>query len=217
MKLNGLIDHTNLQPDATQDDIKRLCDEAIENHFHSVAINSCWTAYAAEQLKGSDVVVATCIGFPSGAASTEAKVAEAAQAVADGTGEIDMVLNVGRLRMGDDDYVTREIAAVVEAAAGRPVKVILECCLLTDEQKMHGCKDSVAAGAAFVKTSTGFSKGGATVEDVRLMRRTVGDACKIKASGGIHTYEEAMAMVEAGADRLGCSAGIAIIAGQPEE
>jgi deoxyribose-phosphate aldolase len=216
MRLNDLIDHTDLQPDATQDDIKRLCDEAAANGFHSVAINSCWTAFAARQLKGTGVLVDTCIGFPLGAAATEAKAAEAAQAAADGTGEIDMVLNVGRLCMGDDGYVTRDIAAVVEAAAGRPVKVILECCLLTDEQKVRGCKDAVAAGAAFVKTSTGFSKGGATVEDVRLMRRTVGDACKIKAAGGIHTYEEALAMVEAGADRLGCSAGIAIVAGQPE-
>ena len=122
-----------------------------------------------------------------------------------------MVLNIGHLRMGDDEYVIKDIAAVVEAAKGRPVKVILECCLLTDDQIVSGCKDSVAAGAAFVKTSTGFSKGGATVEDVKLMRKTVGDSCKIKAAGGIHTREDAMAMINAGADRIGASSGIAIV------
>lgn len=210
MEINSIIDHTNLHPDATAADIERLCDEAMDNHFHSVAINSCWTALAAGWLEGSGVSVATCIGFPLGACSTEAKVAEVRQAVADGTGEIDMVQNIGRLRMGDVDYVERDVAAVVEAAQGRPVKVILECCLLTNDEIVSACHACVRAGAAYVKTSTGFSKGGATVDDVRLMREAVGDACKIKAAGGIHTRAEALAMVEAGADRIGTSSGIAI-------
>lgn len=210
MRLNGMIDHTNLHPEATEDDIARLCDEAAEHYFHSVAINSCWTGFAAARLKGTGVAVDPCVGFPLGACSTAAKAAEARQAVADGADELDMVINVGRLRMGDDAYVVRDVRAVVEAAQGRPVKAIIECCLLSDEEKVRACKDCVAAGVAFVKTSTGFSTGGATVEDVRLMRATVGDACGVKAAGGIHTREEAEALVEAGASRIGASAGIAI-------
>ena len=211
MELNGYIDHTNLKQDATQEAIEKLCEEAAEYKFATVAINSCWTKLAAEKLAGSGVGISTCIGFPLGAMSTEAKAAETAQAVADGTTEIDMVINGGRLIAGDDDYVIKDIEAVVKAAGDCPVKVIIECCLLDDEQKIRACKDSVAAGAAFVKTSTGFSTGGATVEDVRLMREAVGDACKIKAAGGIRTKEDALAMIEAGADRLGASAGIAIV------
>lgn len=211
MKLNALIDHTNLHQDATAEDIRVLCSEAVEHDFHSVAINSCWVTLASQELAGSDVVVDACIGFPLGACSTEAKVAETSQAIADGSGEIDMVLNVGHLKDGDLAYVEDEIGAVVEAAQGRVVKVILECCLLNREQIVAGCKASVRAGAAFVKTSTGFSKGGATIDDVRLMRETVGDACKVKAAGGIHTKAEAEAMVAAGADRIGTSSGIAIV------
>ena len=211
MTLNKMIDHTDLNPAATEEDLRRLCSEAVQYGFHSVAINPCWTRFASQELVGTDVVVDPCVGFPLGAGTTEAKADETMIAISDGAGEIDMVLNIGRLRMGDDAYVTKDIAAVVEAAKGRPVKVILECCLLTDEEIVRGCRDSVTAGAAFVKTSTGFSKGGATVEDVRLMRNTVGDSCKIKAAGGIHTREDAMAMIEAGADRIGASSGIAIV------
>ena len=213
MELNACIDHTNLKPNATAADIEKLCDEARAHGFATVAINGCWTALAAERLAGSGVGISTCIGFPLGAMTTEAKAFEAARAVADGTTEIDMVVNVGRLIQGDDDYVTRDIAAVVEAAPGIPVKVILECCLLDDGQIVRGCKDSMAAGAAFVKTSTGFSKGGATLHDVALMRAAVGDGCKVKAAGGIHTADEARAMIEAGADRIGTSSGIAIVEG----
>ncbi len=213
MELNAYIDHTNLKPNATAADIERLCDEARAHGFATVAINGCWTAFAAERLAGSGVGISTCIGFPLGAMTTEAKAFEAARAVADGTTEIDMVVNVGRLIQGDDAYVTRDIAAVVEAAPGVPVKVILECCLLDDEQIVRGCKDSVAAGAAFVKTSTGFSKGGATLHDVALMRTAVGEKCKVKAAGGIHNADEARAMIEAGADRIGTSSGIAIVEG----
>jgi deoxyribose-phosphate aldolase len=211
MHLNDIIDHTNLKPDATGVDLRRLCAEARDHGFHSVAINSCWVALCASELAGTKVVVDACIGFPLGACSTEAKVAETTQAVADGAGEIDMVISLGHLVAGDDAYVERDVAAVVAAAGGRAVKVILECCLLTDEQIVRACKDCVRAGAAFVKTSTGFSTGGATEGDVALMRRTVGDSCRIKAAGGIHTREEAEAMVRAGADRIGTSSGVAIV------
>lgn len=213
MQLNSLIDHTNLKQDARRADIERLCDEAIRYGFATVCVNSCWVPLAAERLAGTGVGVTTVVGFPLGAASTQAKAAETMQAVADGATEIDMVLNVGRCKDGDDDFCTADIAAVVEAAGETTVKVILECCLLTDEEIVRACKDAVAAGADFVKTSTGFSTGGATMYDVALMRRTVGDACKVKAAGGMHTRAEAEAMVKAGADRLGTSASITIVEG----
>lgn len=211
MELHERIDHTNLKQNATEQDLARLCDEAREYGFATVSINGCWTSFAAKRLEGSGVGVTTCIGFPLGAATTTGKAAEARQAVIDGTTEIDMVINVGKLIDGDDDYVVNDVAEVVKAADGHPVKVILECCLLDDEQIVRACKDCVKAGVSFVKTSTGFSTGGATVEDVRLMRQTVGNACKIKAAGGIHSKDEALAMVEAGADRLGTSASVAIV------
>lgn len=210
MELNQYMDHTLLKQNATQEQLGKLCDEAREYHFKTVSINGTWTAFAVERLKGSGVGITTCISFPLGACSTAGKVAEARQAVEDGTTEIDMVLNVGRLLSGDDEYCTNDIAAVVEAAQGHPVKVILECCLLDDDQIVRACKCAEAAGAAFVKTSTGFSTGGATVHDVELMKRTVGDRLKIKAAGGIHTREDALAMIAAGADRIGASASIAI-------
>ncbi len=213
MDLNKMIDHTNLKQDAVVADIERLCDEARAFDFATVCVNSCWTARAAELLHGTDIGVTTVIGFPLGAMSTAAKVAETEIAVADGATEIDMVLNVGHLKDGDDGIVERDIAAVVKAAGNAGVKVILECCLLTDDEIVRACEASVRAGAAFVKTSTGFSTGGATLEDVRLMRKTVGDRCKVKAAGGIHNRAEALAMVEAGADRLGTSSGIAIAEG----
>lgn len=213
LNLNAMIDHTNLKQDAVEADIERLCDEARAFGFATVCVNSYWTARAAELLEGTDVGITTVVGFPLGAMSTAGKVAETAAAVADGATEIDMVINVGRLKDGDDEYCTRDIAAVVEAAGDAAVKVILECCLLTDEEIVRACECSVAGGAAFVKTSTGFSTGGATVHDVELMRKTVGDRCKVKAAGGMHTRAEAEAMVAAGADRLGTSASIAIVEG----
>ena len=213
LDLNALIDHTNLKQDATETDIETLCDEARAFGFATVCVNSCWTARAAELLEDSNVGITTVVGFPLGAMSTVGKVAETAAAVADGATEIDMVINVGRLKAGDDGMVEQDIAAVVEAAGDAAVKVIIECCLLTDDEKVRACEAAVRAGAAFVKTSTGFSTGGATVEDVALMRKTVGDRCKVKAAGGIHTREGALAMVEAGADRLGTSSGIAIAEG----
>ncbi|OFK25141.1 deoxyribose-phosphate aldolase [Olsenella sp. HMSC062G07] len=213
MDLNARIDHTILKANATEADLARLCDEAKRYGFATVSINGCWTAFAARRLAGSGVGVTTCIGFPLGAATTAGKVAEARQAVLDGTAEIDMVINVGKLIDGDDEYVKNDIAEVVKAADGHPVKVILECCLLDDEQIVRACKDCMAAGAAFVKTSTGFSTGGATIHAVELMKATVGDACQIKAAGGIHNRQEADAMVAAGADRLGTSASIAIVEG----
>lgn len=211
--INVTIDHTNLRPEATEADIARLCDEAREHGFATVAINSCWTSFASDRLVGSGVGVTTCVGFPLGASSTASKAAETTAAVADGTSEVDMVISLGHLLSGDDVYVCDDIAAVVRAAAGRPVKVILECCLLDHDQIVRGCQDAVSAGASFVKTSTGFSKGGATVADVRLMRETVGNSCKVKAAGGIHTRDDALAMLAAGADRIGTSSGLAIVAG----
>lgn len=212
MELNSYIDHTLLKQDATQVQIETICDEARTYHFVTVAINSCWTVLCAQKLEGTGVGVTTCISFPLGACSTAAKVVEARQAVEDGATEIDMVLNVGKLASRDIDFCTDDIRAVVEVTSGHPVKVILECCLLNDEQIVTACECAVKAGAAFVKTSTGFSTGGATVHDVELMKQTVGNACKIKAAGGIHTKEDALAMIAAGADRIGASASLAICA-----
>ena len=213
MELNRMIDHTLLKANATRAQIEKLCDEALQYNFASVCVNTCWVPLAHERLAGSGVNTCCVVGFPLGAMLTEAKAAETRLAVEAGADEVDMVINVGWLLDGDYDAVRDDIAAVVKAADGKCVKVIIEACLLTDEQKVKACELSVEAGATFVKTSTGFSTGGATVADVALMRKTVGDACKVKAAGGIHTADEAKAMVEAGADRLGCSAGIAIMEG----
>lgn len=213
MELNRMIDHTLLKANATRAQIEKLCDEALEYHFASVCVNTCWVPLAHEKLAGSDVKTCCVVGFPLGAMLPEAIAAETRLAVEAGADEVDMVINVGWLKDGDYDAVRDQIAGVVKAAGDKCVKVIIECCLLTDEEKVKACELSVEAGAAFVKTSTGFSTGGATVADVALMRKTVGDRCKVKAAGGIHTAEEAKAMVEAGADRLGCSAGIQIMQG----
>lgn len=210
--LSAYIDHTNLKQNATAHDIKTLCEEAAAHGFKTVAINSYWTRHAAAWLAGTNVGITTCIGFPLGASSSAAKAFEAHQAVLDGTSEIDMVINVGELVAGNYDACTADIKAVVDAADGVPVKVILECCLLDDGHIVAGCECALRAGAAFVKTSTGFSSAGATVHDVALMRKTVGSRCKVKAAGGIHTRDEALAMIEAGADRIGASASIAICA-----
>lgn len=213
MELNRMIDHTLLKANATRAQIEKLCDEALEYNFASVCVNTCWVPLAHEKLAGSEVKTCCVVGFPLGAMLTEAKAAETRLAVGAGADEVDMVINIGWLLDGEYDAVRDDIAAVVKAADGKCVKVIIEACLLTDEQKVKACELSVEAGATFVKTSTGFSTGGATVADVALMRKTVGDRCLVKAAGGIHTADEARAMVEAGADRLGCSAGIQIMAG----
>lgn len=211
MSLNKYIDHTILKASATRVQVEKLCDEAAEHEFASVCVNSCWVPLCAERLAGTGVNVCTVIGFPLGAMSTAGKAAEAATAVADGADELDMVINVGWLVAGEDGLVRDDIAAVVAAAKGRCVKVIIEACLLDDEQKVRACELSVEAGATFVKTSTGFSTGGATVHDVALMAKTVAGRCKVKASGGIHNAAEAQAMIDAGADRIGTSSGIAIV------
>lgn len=213
MSLNKYIDHTTLKANATRAQVEKLCDEAAEHEFASVCVNSCWVPLCAERLAGTGVNVCTVIGFPLGAMSTAGKAAEAAAAVADGADELDMVINVGWLVAGEDDLVRDDIAAVVAAAKGRCVKVIIETCLLTDEQKARACELSVEAGATFVKTSTGFSTGGATVHDVALMAKTAAGRCKVKASGGIHNAAEAQAMIDAGANRIGTSSGIAIVSG----
>ena len=213
MELNRMIDHTLLKANATRAQIEKLCDEALEYNFASVCVNTCWVPLAHEKLAGSEVKTCCVVGFPLGAMLTEAKAAETRLAVEAGADEVDMVINIGWLLDGEYDAVRDDIAAVVKAADGKCVKAIIEACLLTDEQKVKACELSVEAGATFVKTSTGFSTGGATVADVALMRKTVGDRCLVKAAGGIHTADEARAMVEAGADRLGCSAGIQIMAG----
>ena len=208
-----MIDHTLLKPEASKEQIQKLCREAAESGFHSVCVNSSYVYYCAELLKNTGVKVCTVIGFPLGASSTAAKAAEAEAAVEDGAEELDMVIHVGMIKSGDWDYVKQDIASVVEAADGRAlVKVILETCLLTDEEKKKACLVCREAGADYVKTSTGFSAGGATEADVALMRRTVGTDMGVKASGGIRSYEDAERMVRAGADRLGTSSGIAIAA-----
>lgn len=211
MKLNKFIDHTLLKPDATAQQIEQLCREAIQYDFFAVCVNPCWVAKAKGLLKGSSVKVCSVIGFPLGANTSEIKVAETRRALADGADEIDMVLHLGALKAGEKDVVREDIAAVVAAAEGRPVKLILETCLLTQDQKKEACRLALEAGAAFVKTSTGFSTGGATVEDVTLMRQEVGDRCGVKASGGIKDRQSAVAMIEAGATRLGTSSGVAIL------
>ena len=210
----AMIDHTLLKPDASAEQIARLCAEAREYSFASVCVNPSYVPQCAQALEGSPVKVCTVIGFPLGATTSAAKAFEAKEAVDNGAGEVDMVVNVGRIKSGDWDYVQADIRAVVEAVKGRALtKVIIETCLLTDDEKVKVCAIAKAAGADFVKTSTGFSTGGAKVEDIALMRRTVGPEMGVKASGGIHNAAEAKAMIEAGATRIGASAGIAIVNG----
>ena len=212
MKLNKYIDHTLLKADATKEKILTLCEQAREYDFASVCVNSCWVKTCKEALEGTDVNVCTVVGFPLGAMSTEGKALETRQAVADGANEIDMVINVGALKDKDYDFVTKDIEAVVKEAGSRVVKVIIETCLLSDEEKVAACECSIKGGATFVKTSTGFSTGGATSEDVKLMYEAVKDAgLKVKASGGIRSLADAEKMIEAGAQRLGCSAGMQIM------
>jgi deoxyribose-phosphate aldolase len=209
------IDHTLLKPDATQDEIDTMCDEAIENGFASVCINPTWVRRAAEKLRGSDVVVCTVIGFPLGANTPEIKAMEARRALREGAKEVDMVINVGALKSGQHALVRQDIEKVVDAAheGGAIAKVILETALLTDEEKVIASALSKAAKADFVKTSTGFGGGGATVYDVALMRETVGPDMGVKASGGVRTLEDAEDMIAAGATRIGASAGVQILSG----
>ena len=218
--LARVIDHTALKPETTEDEVRRLCDEARRYCFASVCINPCYVPLAAEQLRGTPVAVCTVIGFPLGATQTPVKASEAELAVRDGAAEVDMVLNIGLLKSGRYDYVERDVRAVVEAArASRRgteralVKVILETALLTDEEKVIACVLAQNAGADFVKTSTGFSKGGATEADVALMRRAVGPQMGVKASGGVRSAEDARAMIARGATRIGASASVAIVKG----
>ncbi len=211
MELNKYIDHTLLKPEATKEQITKLCQEARQYDFASVCVNTCYVPLAKELLAGSDVKVCCVVGFPLGAMDTVSKAFEAKTAVANGAQEVDMVINIGALKDKDYDYVTKDIATVVEASKPAIVKVIIEACLLTDEEKVEACKCSMNAKAEFVKTSTGFSTHGATPEDVVLMKKTVGNVCKVKAAGGVRSYDDAMKMIEAGADRLGCSAGIKVM------
>ncbi len=213
MRINKFIDHTLLAADADEKRIEKLCEEAKEYDFASVCVNSCWVGRCADLLKDTDVNVCTVVGFPLGAMATESKAFEAHKAVLDGADEIDMVLNVGYMKSGMLDAAEEDIRKVKEACGGKLLKVILETCLLTDDEKVAACQLAEKAGADYVKTSTGFSKGGATVHDVELMRKTVGDRLGVKASGGIRDASSAAAMIKAGASRLGCSAGIAIMNG----
>jgi deoxyribose-phosphate aldolase len=216
-ELAKMIDHTNLRADATQADISALCDEALQHGFAAASINPAWVSYCAKRLEGSGIHVNATIGFPLGANTAAIKVAEARDAIKNGATELDMVINIGALKSGYADFVEREIAAVVKAAEGVPVKVILETSLLTTEEKIAVCEMASRSGAAFVKTSTGFARSGATTDDVALMRQIVGRKLGVKASGGIRSYGDAISMITAGADRIGTSSGIAILKEMPSE
>lgn len=213
MKLNEYFDHTILKAEATEADIKKLCDEAKTYNFYAVCVNSCYVPLASNLLAGTDVKIAAVVGFPLGAVSTDVKAYEACWATAAGASEIDMVIHIGALKEGRYDYVRDDITEVVNGAKehGAIVKVILETCLLTDEEIIKACQLSMEAGAAFVKTSTGFSSGGAKAHHVSLMKKTVGDKIQIKASGGIRDLKKMMEMIEAGADRIGASASVEIL------
>lgn len=211
MELNKYIDHTILKANATKEEVEKICDEAIEYKFASVCVNTCYTALVSQKLKGSGVASCVVVGFPLGAMMTEAKAHEAKLAVSAGANEVDMVINIGALKGQDYEFVEKDIKAVVEASKPALVKVIIETCLLTDKEKVKACEIAVKAGAHFVKTSTGFSTGGATKEDIVLMRKTVGPDIGVKASGGVRAYESAMEMINAGASRIGASSSIDIV------
>ncbi len=211
MDYNRLIDHTLLASDAVESQIKKICDEAKEYHFASVCVNPCWVSFCANELKGTDTKVCTVIGFPLGATTTKSKEEELKQAILDGAEELDMVINIGKLKDHQDDYVENEIRSLKKLCGNLVLKVIIETCLLTDEEKVRVCLLAKRAGADFVKTSTGFSKWGAKVEDVALMRKTVGPDMGVKASGGVRNKEEMEAMVKAGATRIGTSHGVELV------
>ncbi len=211
MNYAKIIDHTLLKPDATKADLDKLLQEAKTYEFASVCVSPIWVSYAHEQLQNSPVKVCTVVGFPEGATPTAVKAFETENAVANGADEIDMVIPIGFLKDGNFDYVKNDIKAVVAAAGGKLTKVIIETCLLTDEEKVKACQLAKEAGADFVKTSTGFSTGGATIADVKLMRQTVGSNMGVKASGGVKNLQDAQDMVAAGATRIGTSHGVAIV------
>ena len=214
LQIAGYLDHTVLKADATKQDVEKICREAIQFHFKSVCVNSGWVGFVSQLLKGSGVLVCSVVGFPLGAMDSESKAHEAQNAVKNGADEIDMVLNVGLLKSRDLAGLENDIRQVRKAASGKTIlKVILETCLLTDDEKVMACEVSKKAGADFVKTSTGFSVSGATVADVTLMRRTVGPNIGVKASGGVRDWAATLLMIEAGATRIGTSNGVAIIQG----
>lgn len=214
MAINRYIDHTLLKPESTQTQIDKLIAEAVEYQFASVCVNPTWVSYAAKALKGTEVNVCTVIGFPLGANTSSVKAFETKDAVANGADEIDMVINIGQLKSGQYDAVEADIRAVVEASGDKLVKVIIETCLLTDGEKVKAFQLAVAAGADYVKTSTGFSTAGANIADVTLMRKTVGPNIGVKAAGGTRSYADAEAFIKAGATRIGTSAGVAIVNGE---
>lgn len=216
-EIGGYIDHTLLNPDATRDDIVQLCEEAVEYGFAAVCINPSWVSLCDELLSGTGVKVCTVIGFPLGATTTSTKVQEAKEAIANGADEVDMVINIGALKGGDYEYVKKDIQAVKEAVGNHVVKVILETGLLSDRQIVKASRLCKETGADFVKTSTGFGPGGAKMNDIALMRRVVGSELGVKASGGVHTFEEAMDMISAGANRIGASAGVSIVSGEESD
>ena len=211
MGLNKYIDHTILKATASSADVQKLCEEAIEHEFYSVCVNGCYVADANHLLQGTDVKVAAVVGFPLGAMTTASKVFEAKEAIENGASEIDMVINVAKLKDGEFDYVENEIRLIKEAIGDNVLKVIIETCYLTDEEKVKACELSLVAKADFVKTSTGFGTGGATYEDVKLMKSVVGDNAKVKASGGVRDKKTAQKYVDLGAERLGTSSGIEIV------
>ena len=211
MGLNKYIDHTILKATASGTDVQKLCEEAIEHEFYSVCVNGCYVVDAKHLLQGTDVKIAAVVGFPLGAMTTAAKIFEAKEAVENGASEIDMVINVAKLKDGEFEYVENEIRQIKEDIGDNVLKVIIETCYLTDEEKVKACELSLVAKADFVKTSTGFGTGGATYEDVKLMKSVVGDNAKVKASGGVRDKETAQKYVELGAERLGTSSGIDIV------
>lgn len=214
LDLAKYIDHTQLKPDTTKEKISQIVQESRENGFAAVCVNPYWVPYCSENLKDTDVKVCTVIGFPLGATSTATKVFETKQSIKDGATEVDMVINVGELKSNNDEAVKHDIDAVVEAAKGVAItKIIIETSLLTEDEKVRACKLAKEAGADFVKTSTGFSGGGATIQDITLMRETVGSEMGVKASGGVRDLEATKAMIDAGATRIGASSGVDIIAG----
>lgn len=212
--INRYIDHTLLRPESTQIQIDKLIAEAVEHQFASVCVNPTWVSYAAKALKGTEVNVCTVIGFPLGGNTTSVKAFETKDAVANGADEIDLVINIGQLKSGQYDAVEADIRAVVEASGDKLVKVIIETCLLTDDEKVKACRLAATAGADYVKTSTGFSTAGANIADVTLMRKTVGPNIGVKAAGGTRSYADAEAFIKAGATRIGTSAGVAIVNGE---
>ncbi|MCY7113205.1 deoxyribose-phosphate aldolase [Streptococcus mutans] len=214
MKINQYIDHTLLKSESRQDQIDKLIREAKTYNFASVCINPTWVSYAAKALEGTDIKVCTVIGFPLGATTSAVKAFETKDAISHGADEVDMVINIGQAKSGHFAFVEEDIRAVVEASGDKLVKVIIETCLLTDKEKIKACQAAVAAGADFVKTSTGFSTAGARLDDVRLMRQTVGPDVGVKAAGGTRSLEDAQAFIEAGATRIGTSAGVTIMEGK---